>query len=182
MKKNLLSVILLMSSLTFMNAQISDTDVKSQLATGKIITATTTAATRLFSDYEDLSSVQLIVPTNSTVELIDIVDVYYKVKYNEDEGYILKRQASIDKVTNLSAVISDERYDALMEKYDSDKAKAIYEHKIWKGMNGDMVADSWGDPKKKDKMIIGNIVNETWQYTTTWLYFENDILSDWGEL
>ena len=52
--------------------------------------------------------------------------------------------------------------------------------KIWKGMTTDMVQDSWGTPKKINRVISGNIVKEEWIYMNSWLLFENDTLSEWG--
>jgi hypothetical protein len=52
--------------------------------------------------------------------------------------------------------------------------------KIWKGMTAEMVQDSWGSPRKIDRVINGNDVNEKWTYSKSWLYIENDRLVEWG--
>jgi hypothetical protein len=59
-------------------------------------------------------------------------------------------------------------------------AARLYEGKIWKGMNAQMVKDSWGSPKKINRVISGNIVKEDWFYNNTWLHFQNSTLADWG--
>ena len=43
-----------------------------------------------------------------------------------------------------------------------------------------MVQDSWGSPRKIDRVINGNDVNEKWTYSKSWLYIENDRLVEWG--
>ena len=43
-------------------------------------------------------------------------------------------------------------------------------------MDTDMVIDSWGNPLKINRTIIPDSVTEEWFYTSTWLYFEDDIL------
>jgi hypothetical protein len=52
--------------------------------------------------------------------------------------------------------------------------------KIWKGMTAEMVNDSWGTADKINRIISGNVVKEEWIYRTTWLYFENNTLLEWG--
>jgi len=52
--------------------------------------------------------------------------------------------------------------------------------KIWKGMNSEMIRDSWGKPDKINREINGNTVKEEWIYRTTWLFIENNTLQEWG--
>jgi hypothetical protein len=47
-------------------------------------------------------------------------------------------------------------------------------------MNTQMVKDSWGSPKKINRVISSNMVKEEWIYKNSWLYFENSTLADWG--
>ena len=59
-------------------------------------------------------------------------------------------------------------------------AARLYAGKIWKGMNSEMVKDSWGAAEKINRVISGNIIKEEWIYKNTWLYFENNTLLEWG--
>ena len=59
-------------------------------------------------------------------------------------------------------------------------ASRLIAGKIWKGMSGEMVRDSWGKPLKINRVISGNTVKEEWIYKTTWLYIEDDLLMTWG--
>ena len=52
--------------------------------------------------------------------------------------------------------------------------------KIWKGMTSEMVRDSWGKPLKINRVINSNTIQEESIYNNTWLYIENDTLTDWG--
>ena len=52
--------------------------------------------------------------------------------------------------------------------------------KIWKGMSAEMVKDSWGVAEKINRVINGNVVKEEWIFRTTWLFFENNALVEWG--
>jgi hypothetical protein len=54
--------------------------------------------------------------------------------------------------------------------------------KIWKGMSAEMIKDSWGSPRKINRVISGNLIKEEWIFKNTWLYIENDILADWGPI
>ena len=74
----------------------------------------------------------------------------------------------------------DDRYAALENKYGQAMAARIYAGKIWKGMNSEMVRDSWGTPEKTNRVVSGNTIKEEWIYRSTWLYFENNTLLGWG--
>jgi hypothetical protein len=161
-------------------------------------TATTRSAARLFGTKDDLTSVITIIPSGSTVSVIGSDSTYYKVVFEETEGYILKRQAVIDdkpKVVtsqdnasqsptqnNKPVVQQDEnnRFSYLEKKYGTAMAARLNAGKIWKGMNTEMVKDSWGSPQKINRIINGNTINEDWTYKSTRLYFENNTLVDWG--
>ena len=47
-------------------------------------------------------------------------------------------------------------------------------------MNSDMVKDSWGIAEKINRIIDGNTIKEEWIFRSTWLYFENNTLLEWG--
>ena len=74
----------------------------------------------------------------------------------------------------------ESRFTYLENKYGSSMASRLIAGKIWKGMSGEMVRDSWGKPLKINRVISGNTVKEEWIYKTTWLYIEDDFLMTWG--
>jgi hypothetical protein len=74
------------------------------------------------------------------------------------------------------------RFAYLEDKYGSNMAARLLAGKIWKGMNAEMVRDSWGDARKTNRVISGNTIKEEWIYRNTWLYFENNTLVEWGPI
>ena len=160
------------------------------------ITATMASSSRLFGAKDDLTTVILIIPKESTVSVLDSDSTYYHVVFEENEGYIFKRHAIIDKLpvpvsqTNqVQQFIEEEqpaparqvsRFTYLEDKYGSNMAARLIAGKIWRGMNSEMVKDSWGTAEKIDRVISGNLIKEEWIYRNTWLYFENNTLLDWG--
>jgi len=163
---------------------------------GTHLTATMTSSSRLFGDKDDLTTVILIVPKESTVTVLGSDSTYLHVAFEENEGFIFKRHARIDK-TPVTSSQTDQvqqfvqaeqpaqrqqvsRFSYLESKYGSNMAARIIAGKIWKGMNSEMVKDSWGTAVKIDRIINGNIIQEEWTYRNTWLYFENNTLIDWG--
>ncbi|NMB52054.1 MAG: hypothetical protein GX999_06990 [Bacteroidales bacterium] len=177
---------------------------KTQSAQGSVaMKATLTSASRLFKDKEDLTSVIVIIPAETVVDVTNSDSTYLFVTYEEVEGYIFRKHASINSTpVTLTAgeertgTISQSRPDdrpaqpaqrpvndrrtLLTNKYGSDIASRMMAMKIWKGMTAEMVQDSWGSPRKIDRVINGNDVNEKWTYSKSWLYIENDRLVEWG--
>ncbi len=155
-------------------------------------------STRLFKDRDDLTSVILVVPSGSMVEIIDTTGAYIYVLYEGTEGYILARHATpADNTgviyketadTEVSQVATEQQdysvaYDRLgylTDKYGEETGKRIYERKIWKGMTGEMIVDSWGNPAKISRVISGNNIREEWSFGKTWLFLSNDRLTEWG--
>ena len=92
-------IILLFFSLSviFLNAQENDRDILNKINNNQAVTATTTSATRLFADKDDLSSVLFIVPKGSSVQLTGIDSSYYKISYDGTGGYIVRRHATVNK-------------------------------------------------------------------------------------
>lgn len=122
---------------------------------------------------------------------------YYRVIYEEAEGYILKRHAVMNEQKTVQANQVNEpaaevrnthpvqksrgnRFSYLDYKYGTSMAARIYSGKIWKGMTSEMVKDSWGTPSRINKVIRGNTIKEEWIYRNTWLYIVDDTLVDWG--
>ena len=168
-----------------------------QLASQDIIaTATLKSASRLFASKDDLTSVILIIPADSVVSVLDSDSTYFHVFFDETEGYIFKRDAVLNKIpVNRQQVTQTEpaiqetepviehqesRYSYLENKYGSTMAARLLSGKIWKGMDSEMVKDSWGVAEKINRVISGNIIKEEWIYRNTWLYFENNTLLEWG--
>ena len=170
---------------------------QSQPASQNVVaTATLKSASRLFATKDDLTSVILIIPADSVVMVLDSDSTYFHVVFEENEGYIFKRQAVLDKipVTNQQNVQSQpavqetqpvqeqnqSRFSYLGNKYGSNLAARLMAGKIWKGMNSEMVSDSWGTAEKINRVISGNVIKEEWIFKNTWLYFENNTLVEWG--
>ena len=170
---------------------------QSQPASQNVVaTATLKSASRLFATKDDLTSVILIIPADSVVMVLDSDSTYFHVVFEENEGYIFKRQAVLDKipVTNQQTVQSQpavqetqpvqeqnqSRFSYLENKYGSNLAARLMAGKIWKGMNSEMVSDSWGTAEKINRVISGNVIKEEWIFKNTWLYFENNTLVEWG--
>src|ERR1035437_9689924 len=60
--------------------------------------ATLKSSSRLFATKDDLTSVILIVPVDSVVMVLDSDSTYFHVVFDENEGYIFKRDAILDKI------------------------------------------------------------------------------------
>lgn len=164
------------------------------------LTATTTAATRLFETKDDLTSVIMIIPKESVVEITGTDTTYFRVIFEDYEGFILRRHAKPDEpvvvtkpqVVKAEPVIREPEPDAaqqkqqggrfsyLEEKYGSLMASRMAAGKIWKGMTSEMVSDTWGTPQKINRVVSGNTIKEEWIYKNTWLYIEDDVLREWG--
>ncbi len=170
-------------------------------------TATIKSATRLFEDKNDLTSVITVIPSGSEVDVLGADSTYLRVVFDDIEGFILKRHAVIRQTpmsdrgnipagepSGQSASQSQpqpqpqsqpqpqqaNRFTYLENKYGTDIASRLIAGKIWKGMSGEMVRDSWGKPLKINRVISGNTIKEEWIYKTTWLYIEDDLLMTWG--
>lgn len=183
--------VFLLSLLLFALLSINAQQVQQNLPT-----ATLKTASRLFATKNDLTSVILIIPADSVVSILDSDSTYYHVVFEDNEGYIFKRQAVPDKETVIqrqdqSAIQSgndakpvqeqqQSRFSYLENKYGTSMANRLMSGKIWKGMNAEMVNDSWGTAQKINRVVDGNVIKEEWIFRNTWLYFENNILMHWG--
>jgi len=167
------------------------------------LTGTLKSASRLFGEKDDLTTVILIIPSGSVVDILGADSTYLHVIYEENEGYIFKRHAEINEasvipkpVARPQEVIIEERpepqqpvqqqevsrFSYLENKYGSSVAARLVAGKIWKGMPAEMVRDSWGNPRKINRVIAGNKIKEEWIYRSTWLYIEDDYLVEWGAI
>ena len=165
--------------------------------------ATLKSASRLFADKNDLTSVILVIPSGSEVDVLGADSTYLHVVFDENEGYILRRHAVMNETpcsvafpesTSTVCITTQpqpqpqqpqqaaagSRFTYLENKYGSNMAAKLIEGKIWKGMSAEMVRDSWGKPLKINRVITSNTIKEEWIYKSTWLYMENDVLYSWG--
>lgn len=161
-------------------------------------TAVLKSAARLFGEKDDLTTVIAVLPKETKVTVLDSDSSYYYVQFEDAEGYILKRQAVLDD-TPVTATVNDSRQETrpvegahpvrkdnisrftyLENKYGTATARQLNARKIWKGMDGEMVRDSWGNPLKIDRVISSNTVKEEWTYKNTIIYLENNKLVNWG--
>jgi hypothetical protein len=159
-------------------------------------TATLKNSSRLFATKDDLTSVILIIPADSVVTVLDSDSTYLHVVFEENEGYIFNKKVVLNNVpvktqqasssqepvreTQQTSEQEQSRFSYLENKYGTNLAARLMAGKIWKGMNSDMVKDSWGTAEKINRVISGNIVKEEWIFRNTWLYFENNTLVEWG--
>jgi Bacterial SH3 domain. len=201
MKKLTISIFMMLLAFS-LNAQDNRVNTLQGLESGQSqnqdtkLTAIVNKATRLFGAKDDLTSVIMIVPAGDTVDVIGSDSTFFHIIYQESEGYIFKRHATVQKITNdvesavqQQANVREEqpvrqqqisRFSYLENKYGTSMAARLISGKIWKGMTTEMVQDSWGGPKKINRVINGNVVKEDWFYNNSWLYFENDTLTEWG--
>lgn len=204
MMKKLIITTLVALSVISVNAQNNRTDVLQNLENNqssvqeKTLTATLKSSSRLFGDANDLTSVIFIIPSGSVVDVLGYDSTYYHVVFEENEGYIFKRHAVLNEtpapprqVVLMTAEPAQQaqpvqqkeesRFTYLENKYGTSMAAKLIAGKIWKGMDSEMVRDSWGKPQKINRVISGNTVKEEWIYKSTWLYIQDDYLVDWGQ-
>ena len=200
MKKIYLIALLIMGTIS-LKAQVSKADQlqaleQNQPANQDITSiATLKSSSRLFAAKDDLTSVILIIPADSVVSVLDSDSTYLHVIFEEYEGYIFKHHAVVEKLpvnTRVTVQSHQEmesepgqeqqqsRFSYLENKYGSNMAARLLSGKVWKGMNSEMVKDSWGSAEKINRIISGNIIKEEWIFRNTWLYFENNTLVEWG--
>ena len=170
--------------------------------------ASTNGALRLFADKDDLTSVITLIPDGSTVEVISADSTFTLVSFGNTEGYVKSDRLTevIPEVAEEPAASPSmytdqemqartqtpiqeqeqqynapvDRYDLLVNKYGTDIGKRLYQHKVWKGVSGEMERDSWGKPIQINRMYVDQNVDEEWIYTNKYLYFRDDVLIDWG--
>jgi hypothetical protein len=197
MKRTLIISILLIAA-AYVNAQTNQTNrIQSQQQNQTAVqTATLKNSSRLFATKDDLTSVITIIPADSTVTVLDSDSTYLHVQYADNEGYIFNRKVILKRApakiiqesqpqpsVQESQPVQEQResrFSYLENKYGTSMAARLNSGKIWKGMNAEMVKDSWGTAEKINRVIDGNTVKEEWVFRNTWLYFENNTLLEWG--
>lgn len=165
------------------------------------------SAARLFGDKYDLTSVIMVLPADTELEILDSDSTYLHVIIEDYEGYVYTKHAIISEavrpvspepeIAEEQAVVPEaesvqetqpvqeqqvSRFTYLENKYGSNMAARLMAGKIWKGMEADMILDSWGNPRKINRVISGNVIKEEWIFRNTWLYLENDVLTEWGPI
>jgi hypothetical protein len=202
MKKLIFSSLFLFLFITS-QAQVNKADVLQNLEKNQsvkqdqTVTATLKSASRLFGAKDDLTTVILIVPSGSVVDVLGSDSSYLKVVFEDYEGYIFKRDALINNTSVRIPPVNQQdnqqqveqpaeqtqvsRFTYLENNYGTKMATRLISGKIWKGMSAEMVRDSWGSPVKINR-VIGGVVKEEWIYKNTWLYIENNTLVDWGPI
>jgi hypothetical protein len=161
-----------------------------------IATATLKNSSRLFAAKDDLTTVILIIPADSVVSVLDSDSTYLHVLYQDSEGYIFNRKIDMHAIpATKQQVVSlqqseqeappvqqqqQSRFTYLENKYGTNMAARLAGGKIWKGMNSEMVKDSWGVAERINRVINGNTIREEWYYRKALLYFENNTLLNWG--
>jgi len=210
MKKFMITTLIALSVIS-VNAQNDRTNVLQDLEKNppsvqeSTITATLKSSSRLFGDKNDLTSVILIIPSGTVVNVLGADSTYFHVVFEENEGYIFKRHAVINEIPlntrpeapiNAGPVQQEQpvrqaeparqqevsRFTYLEDKYGTSMASKLISGKIWKGMSSEMVSDSWGNPIKINRVINGNTIKEEWIYKRTWLYVQDDQLVEWGPI
>lgn len=150
--------------------------------------AKTKSACRIYADTENSVSVLGYVPIGKEVEVLEVVSDYLLIQYEEYKGYILKDKTNMSQVVDNEAIapltqnvdLPTDRFSILAQKYGYTTAIAIYEHKIWKGIDHNTVKDSWGKPLKVSMEIGTSSTIEKWIYRKSWLKFKDGILYEWG--
>lgn len=189
-------------------SQVAKTDVLQELEKNQsysqnaVATATLKSASRLFRDNNDLTSVIMVLPKGTIVDVLPgTYDTFIQVAFEGEEGYVYSKDAEINKTTSSSLSEAPRqyprkeagslssgpvqkqvtgRYEYLINKYGPSIGSRLYERKIWKGMNSQLVRESWGSPAKINRVINGDEVREEWTYNKTRLYFRSSTLYDWG--
>jgi len=212
--EKLLSLFLILSLACSVFAQDNRTVILQDLEKNKAVnqnvtsSATLKSASRLFGDKNDLTSVILVIPAGSEVDVLGADSTYLHVVFDENEGYIFRRHAAMNEVSVASRTSSQSqkaeqeavpqqdqeqqqqqqpqqkvsRFTYLENKYGTDMASKLIQGKVWKGMTAEMVRDSWGKPLKINRVITSNTIKEEWIYKSSWLYIEDDVLYSWGPI
>ncbi|MBE9509674.1 MAG: hypothetical protein IMY71_02250 [Bacteroidetes bacterium] len=162
--------------------EVTDTSFKSN--------GVTSSGCRLYSDIGNLSSVITILPADTRIFIVDVMDEYYYIKTEVNQGFVkkskinpdqsfLKKPPEVLKQQDTATRFSN-KLEYLRYTYGWETAQKIFDHKIWRNMTTNMVEDSWGRPDKISRLINSGRVKEEWFYPSTYLIFINGKLIDWG--
>ena len=105
MMKKLISVFLILFLACSVFAQDNRAVILQDLEKDKSVnqnvtsSATLKSASRLFGDKNDLTSVILVIPAGSEVDVLGADSTYLHVVFDENEGYIFRRHAVMNEVS-----------------------------------------------------------------------------------
>jgi len=170
------------STKTNIQTEITDTSFTSN--------GVTSSGCRLYSDIGNLSSVITIIPADTRIFIVDIMDEYFYIKTEVNQGFVKKSKINPDQsyiekppgFLNQQGIDNEAsgKLEYLRKTYGWETAKKIFDHKIWRNMTTNMVENSWGRPNQINRKINSGQVKEEWFYPSTYLIFMNDKLIDWG--
>jgi len=104
---------------------------------------------------------------------------------NEKYGRVFIGADLIDKIEAVSTVLKPQEFMEmqaqrellLAKKYGKSNASKIMNMDIVVGWNKEMCRESWGSPLEINRTSGSFGVHEQWVYTSSYLYFEGDILT-----
>jgi len=62
------------------------------------------------------------------------------------------------------------------QKIEKEQKKE-HESKVYIGDSQYKVLDLWGNPQRKNRTVVGNVVHEQWIYGNTYIYIENGVVT-----
>lgn len=107
-------------------------------------------------------------------------------------GYIVDRDLAKIKADAEKQRINTEKQKAVKAQNDRialikakklppQIEKAILDRKVQIGMTDEQVKLSWGNPRTINRTVMVNHVSEQWVYGSTYLYFDNGVLTSWQD-
>lgn len=181
-------------------AELSD-QKKSMMAvsTGDFIAAKTGEGGAVLRDKpSSLGNTIVNIPPNTSIKVYrQQENLYFKVNYNGQEGYVnystiatnqaiddflSGKQQPTETKTQATAIVrtvneNDPKYQKLTKLYGKDKAMRIMNNEVWEGMSTGMVIESIGKPNNKTNFASEEGVKEIWEYNDYSLEFFNGSVS-----
>lgn len=138
------------------------------------------------------------IPPNTSIKVYrQQENLYFKVNYNGQEGYVnystiaanqaiddylngkpLPQKAKTQTTTIVRTVNeNDPKYQKLIKLYGKDKAIRIMNNEVWEGMSTGMTIESLGKPNSKTNLTTEEGVKEIWEYNDYKLEFLNGSVS-----
>lgn len=167
--------------------------------TGDFIAAKTGEGGAVLRDKpSSLGNTIVNIPPNTSIKVyLQQENLYFKVNYNGQEGYVNystiaanqaiddflngKQQPSQAKTqaTTIVRTVNENnpKYQKLTKLYGKDKAIRIMNNEVWEGMTTGMVIESIGKPNNKTNLTSEEGVKEIWEYNDYKLEFFNGSVS-----
>lgn len=138
------------------------------------------------------------IPPNTSIKVYrQQENLYFKVNYNNQEGYVnystIATNQAIDdylngktmpqkEKTQTTTIVrtvneNDPKYQKLTKLYGKDKAIRIMNNEVWEGMSTGMTIESIGKPNSKNSLTTEEGVKEIWEYNDYKLEFFNGSVS-----